>query len=108
MNDLLSFKAPGVQRNNIQIARALPSCMNVVNCLGVPLLLTLGAHARGLTSSGTPKQSARMREGYGSRPVCLSVCLSVPALAASASVETRNQRCPLVSLRLFLARRGLR
>ena len=43
-----------------------------------------------------------MREGYGSRPVCLSVCLSVPALAASASVETRNQQYPLVSLRLFL------
>ena len=37
-----------------------------------------------------------------SRPVCLSVCLSVPALAASASVETSNQRYPLVSLRLFL------
>ena len=34
--------------------------------------------------------------------VCLSVCLSVPALAASASVETSNQRYPLVSLRLFL------
>ena len=27
--------------------------------------------------------------------VCLSVCLSVPALAASASVETSNQRYPL-------------
>ena len=34
--------------------------------------------------------------------VCLFVCLSVPALAASASVETSNQRYPLVSLRLFL------
>ena len=43
-----------------------------------------------------------MREGYCSRPVCVSVCLSVPALAASASVETSNQRYPLVSLRLFL------
>ena len=47
-----------------------------------------------------------MREGYCSRPVCvsvcLSVCLSVPALAASASVETSNQRYSLVSLRLFL------
>ena len=30
------------------------------------------------------------------------VCLSVPALAASASVETSNQRYLLVSLRLFL------
>ena len=34
--------------------------------------------------------SAHMREGYGSRPVCLSVCLyvrpSVTALAASASI----------------------
>ena len=43
-----------------------------------------------------------MREGYCSRPVCVSVCLSVPALAASASVETSNKRYPLVSLRLFL------
>ena len=34
--------------------------------------------------------------------VVVSVCLSVPALAASASVETSNQRYPLVSLRLFL------
>ena len=40
-----------------------------------------------------------MREGYCSRPVCVSVSLSVPALA---SVETSNQRYPLVSLRLFL------
>ena len=48
------------------------------------------------------RPSARLREGYCSRPVCLSVCLSVPALAASASVETSNQRYPLVSLRLFL------
>ena len=32
----------------------------------------------------------------------MCVCLSVPALAASASVETSNQRYPLVSLRLFL------
>ena len=31
-----------------------------------------------------------MREGYCSRPVCVSVCPSVPTLAASASVETRN------------------
>ena len=47
-----------------------------------------------------------MREGYGSRRVCLSVCLSVypsvPALAASASVETSKQRYSRVSLRLFL------
>ena len=41
-----------------------------------------------------------MREGYCSRPVCLSVCLSVPALAASASVETSNQRYALVHLRI--------
>ena len=34
--------------------------------------------------------------------VVLCVCLSVPTLAASASVETSNQRYPLVSLRLFL------
>ena len=38
--------------------------------------------------------------------VCLSVCLSVypsvPALAASASVETSQQRYSRVSLRLFL------
>ena len=33
--------------------------------------------------------------------VCQSVYLSVPALAASASVETSNQRYPLVSLRRF-------
>ena len=50
-------------------------------------LLTLGAHARGLL-------------------VCLSVCLSVypsvPALAASASVETSKQRYSRGSLRLFL------
>ena len=43
------------------------------------LLLTLGAHVRGL-----------------------SVCMSVPALAASASVETSKQRYSRVSLRLFL------
>ena len=43
-----------------------------------------------------------MREGYCSRPVCVSVCLSVPALAASASVETSNQRYPLVSLRILI------
>ena len=34
--------------------------------------------------------------------VCLSVYLSVPALAASASVETSKQRYSRVSLRLFL------
>ena len=38
--------------------------------------------------------------------VCLSVCLSVypsvPALAASASIETSKQRYSRVSLRLFL------
>ena len=47
-----------------------------------------------------------MREGYGSRRVCLSVCLSVypsvPVLAASASVETSKQWYSRVSLRLFL------
>ena len=50
--------------------------------------------------------SARMREGYCSSPVCLSVCLSVypsiPTLAASVSVETSKQRYSRVSLRLFL------
>ena len=46
--------------------------------------------------------SARMREGYCSRPVCLSVYPSVPALATSASVETSKQRYSRVSLRLFL------
>ena len=35
-------------------------------------------------------------------PVCLSVYLSVPALAASASVETSNQRYLRVSRRLLL------
>ena len=34
--------------------------------------------------------------------VCVSVCLSVPGLAASAHVYTCNQRYPRVSLRLFL------
>ena len=34
--------------------------------------------------------------------VCLSVYPSVPALAASASVETSKQRYSRVSLRLFL------
>ena len=43
-----------------------------------------------------------MREGYCSRPVCLSVYPSVPALATSASVETSKQRYSRVSLRLFL------
>ena len=43
-----------------------------------------------------------MREGYCSRPVCVSVCPSVPTLAASASVETSKQRYSRVSLRLFL------
>ena len=67
-----------MQRNNIQIAHALPSC---INCLGVPLLVN-------------PRRAcARVTV------VVLCVCLSVPALA---SVETRNQRYPLVSLRLFL------
>ena len=41
-----------------------------------------------------------MREGYGSRRVCLSVYPSVPALAASASVETSKQRYSRVSLRI--------
>ena len=42
-----------------------------------------------------------MREGYCS---CLSACeyLSVPALAASASVETSNQRYSQVSLRILI------
>ena len=39
-----------------------------------------------------------MREGY----CCVCVYLSVPALAASASVETSKQRYLRVSLRLFL------
>ena len=34
--------------------------------------------------------------------VCLSVCLSVTALAATVSVYTCNQRHPWVSLRLYL------
>ena len=34
--------------------------------------------------------------------ICPSVCLSVPALAASASVGTSKQRYLRVSLRLFL------
>ena len=46
----------------------------------VSAVVTLGAHARGLLC----------------RPV------SVPALAASASVYVRKQRHTLVSLRLFL------
>ena len=51
-----------------------------------------------------------MREGYCSCLVCVSVCvcvcvcvyLSVPAVDASASVETSKQRYSRVSLRLFL------
>ena len=43
-----------------------------------------------------------MSEGYGSRPVCLSVCLSVTALAATVSVYACNQRHPQVSLRPYL------
>ena len=39
-----------------------------------------------------------MCEDYGSCLVCLSVYLSVPALAASASVETSKQRYSRVSL----------
>ena len=46
-------------------------------------LITLGAHAQGLLP-------------------CVCVYLSVPALAASASVETSKQRYSRVSLRLFL------
>ena len=38
-----------------------------------------------------------MREGYCSCLVCLSVYLSVPALAVSASVETSKQRYSRVS-----------
>ena len=53
------------------------------------MLLTLGAHARGLRYLSC---------------VCVSVSvyLSVPALAASASVEDSKQRYSRVSLRLFL------
>ena len=43
-----------------------------------------------------------MREGYCSRPVCVSVCLSVTALVATVSVYTCNQRHPRASLRLYL------
>ena len=43
-----------------------------------------------------------MREGYCSCLVCVCVYLSVPALAASASVEDSKQRYSRVSLRLFL------
>ena len=42
-----------------------------------------------------------MRESYCSCRLCLSVCPSVTALAASASVHTCNQRYSWVSLRLF-------
>ena len=52
-------------------------------------LLTLGAHARGLRYLSCVC-------------VCVSVYPSVPALAASASVETSKQRYSRVSLRLFL------
>ena len=41
-----------------------------------------------------------MREGYGTCLVCVSVYPSVPALAASASVETSKQRYSRVSLRI--------
>ena len=57
----LKLKAPGVQRNNIQIAHALPSCMNVVNCLGVPLLVN-------------PRRACA-RVTVVVLCVCLSVCL---------------------------------
>ena len=53
------------------------------------VLLTLGAHARGLRYLSCVC-------------VCVSVYPSVPALAASASVETSKQRYSRVSLRLFL------
>ena len=43
-----------------------------------------------------------MREGYCSCLVCLSVCVSVTALAASASVYIRKQRYTRGSRRLFL------
>ena len=43
-----------------------------------------------------------MREGYGSRPVCVCICPSVAALAASASAYTCSQRCSGVCHRLFL------
>ena len=49
-----------------------------------------------------------MREGYGSRRVCLSVCLSVypsvPALAASASVETSKQHGSLLGFSWIFTR----
>ena len=56
----------------------------------------------------TFQHSSRMRVRYPRRAcarvtvVCLSVYPSVPALAASASVETSKQRYSRVSLRLFL------
>ena len=42
-----------------------------------------------------------MREGYGTCFVCVSVCLSVTALAASASAYTCSQRYSGVYLRLL-------
>ena len=42
------------------------------------------------------------KNNRGNNPLRPTVCLSVPALAASASVETSNQRYSRVSLRLFL------
>ena len=56
----------------------------------VSLFLTLGAHARGLRYLSCVCVC-----------VCVSVYPSVPALAASASVETSKQRYSRVSLRLF-------
>ena len=56
-------------------------------------LLTLGAHARGLRYLSCVCVCVC---------VCVSVYPSVPALAASASVETSKQRYSRVSLRLFL------
>ena len=60
-------------------------------------LLTLGAHARGLLQLSCVCVSVCVC-------VCVCVCvyLSVPAVDASASVETSKQRYSRVSLRLFL------
>ena len=46
--------------------------------------------------------SAHMRDGCCSCLVCVSVCLSVTALAASVSIFTCNQRYSKVSLRWIL------
>ena len=60
-------------------------CFILIMMVCLTILLTLGTHARGLLLLS-----------------CVSVYMSVPALAASASVETSKQRYSRVSLRLFL------